>query len=195
MTRLPLALGLAAAAGLATSAAAQPTLSFESAVNGAGQNVFTFSLNSASTGSYAIELAFMGDILQQRAFGAVDVDTSGDAATFDGNAAANYAQDEDTWYDGENFVAANPGNNPFTGGVTSGYSEEAGGIFMALGSGPGATSSPYRVVQIVANGDVDWSGVVAQDGVDNQVGGTTVPEPGSLALLGLGGLAMLRRRR
>ncbi|MFI4861338.1 MAG: PEP-CTERM sorting domain-containing protein [Phycisphaerales bacterium JB063] len=48
----------------------------------------------------------------------------------------------------------------------------------------------------MSGGAGDGTPLLGRHGVDNlSFGQTDVPEPGSLALLGLGGLAILRRRR
>lgn len=192
---------IAVSAVLVSPAAADPSLQFLVGTNTDGNNVYTFQVTSDDlTGSYAVELAFeaVGDatIVEELFNGATSVDVKSNADTFDG--LLGYDRENDSWVYDDSFDTANPGNNPFTSSVTNGYAASGGGteLFISYGSG-GNLGSPVDVVQIVTTpgGDLTWSGVVAQGGENFQVSGTTVPEPGSIALLGLGGLALTARRR
>lgn len=67
-------------------------------------------------------------------------------------------------------------------------------------------SAPYDTVQVGGFGDVNWGAGALDASIDeftiwsgaltgSEVSALLVPEPGSMALLALGGLALLRRRR
>ena len=184
----------------ASPALAQPTLvaTYEGETAG-GNNAFLFEIVSSSTGSYAVELGFDAAINQSLFFGgAVDTETSAlfNQGITDGGTPTGYSIEEDTYYFDGNFGTANPGNNPFSGTETTGFVSTPTDLFMSFGTAAGV-SSPLSVVRIVTPADsIEFSGIIAQDGVNNQVSGVAaVPEPTTAALLGLGGLALLSRKR
>lgn len=87
--------------------------------------------------------------------------------------------------------------------ATDNFTDAAGGGTFASGSGfVGISFNDGRFGWIQVN-NVDFGGgtfnvvdwAVADLGDSITAGQTAVPEPGSLALLGLGGIALLRRRR
>ncbi|MEM9914440.1 MAG: PEP-CTERM sorting domain-containing protein [Planctomycetota bacterium] len=186
----------------ATPALAQPTLvgTFEG-VTPEGSNAFLFEIVSSDlTGSYAVELAFEANIGNSTFFGGQN-DTLTDAladeqTTVDNNLNSGYSIAEDTYYFDTNFGTANPGNNPFTSTETTGFVQTPTTLFMSFGTSTDL-GSPVSVIRIVTpDDDIEFFGVIAQDGVNNQVSGTAVvPEPTTAALLGLGGLALLSRKR
>ena len=113
-----------------------------------------------------------------------------------------YRQNNDTWYDDSMWTAENPGNNPHTGTVTNGVWTDGGAgekLFVALGSERNS-GNRVSVLQMVTTGTViNWSGIIAQAGANNQVSGSydTVPEPAAvtMALFGLLGLVRVIRRK
>lgn len=177
---------------------AQPTLvgTFEGETAG-GNNAFLFQIISDDlTGSYAVELGFQAAINESLAFGgALPTDSFTQANTAAG-IDAGYSIEEDTYYFDGVFATSNPGNNPFTGTQTNGFVQEPSTLFMSFGTSTG-NGSPVNVIRIVTSDDsVAYSGIIAQGGVNNQVAGiAAVPEPTTAALLGLGGLALMARKR
>lgn len=189
---------LALAALAASPAMAQPTLvgNFDGET-ASGNNIFVFQIISDNLeGSYAIELGFEATINNSLAFGGALPTNSFSQASTAAEIDANFDITEDTYFFDDVFPTANPGNNPFTGTVTNGFIQTPTTLFLSYGSGINQ-GSPVNVVRIVTPDDaITFSGVVAQAGVNNLVSGVAVvPEPTTAALLGLGGMALLARKR
>jgi len=80
------------------------------------------------------------------------------------------------------------------GGAVSGFAQTATAWTMACGSGTEtAVSNGSAIANVVSDGEVAWMGVISID-QDYDTTGVT-PEPATMALLGLGVVGLLRRRR
>lgn len=178
---------------------AQPTLvaTFEGETP-EGNNAFLFEIISDDlAGSYAVELGFEAAINESLAFGgAIATDSFTEATAANGIGTSGFSIEEDTYFFDGNFGTSNPGNNPFSGTETNGFVSTPMNLFMSFGSSTGL-GSPVSVVRIVTSDDsITFSGIIAQGGANNQVSGVAaVPEPTTAALLGLGGLALMARKR
>jgi len=149
---------------------------------------------------FAQNWTFTGDIQQTLAFGINTVSKEVDANTFDAlqGVGSGYKKLEDTWV-GAGFAAfpldANqnpPPPNPL---------DQPGLFGVSAGSDPGNKLSKVLFVHIVADEPVAYSGNIARSGSTEFLpfsGVLAVPEPSSLALGAVGGLAiagLVRRRR
>jgi len=199
---------LALATLAASPAIAQPTLvgTFEGETPD-GNNAFLFEVNSDDlVGSYALELAFETTVLNSSnlSTNAPSPDSFSAATTEQANTdfAATFGADtgfsilEDTYFFDANLSTPNPGNNPFTGTETTGFIQTPSSLFLSFGTATDLGDS-FSVVRIVTSDDsIAFSGIVAQEGINNLVSGVVaVPEPTTAALLSLGGMAFLARKR
>jgi hypothetical protein len=159
--------------------------------------------NSGSTGSYEIsggELFVAGRFSVGSAFGGI----TGNSATFTVNGGAATISGDSFEADGEDVtVAFNVGSDGISTinvvtqaffddttidmGTFGGFVPTNGDTFDLITAGGGFTGT-----FMLAPEDQDaWS--LSIDGMT--LSATFIPEPGSVALLGLGGLTLLRRRR
>lgn len=162
-----------------------------------GNRSYLFQINSTDGfGSYAVELAFEGQIVDVLALGS-PVDTKTDADANDGS--SGYEKEEDTWYVDSVFDTTNPGHNPFTGTVTEGFAAHFtnGQLFVSLGSGTNHGVLTDLIQVVVKPGSVaQFSGLIAQGGQSFQTSATfQVPEPTTSSVLLVVGLTILSRIR
>lgn len=155
---------------------------------GGGLTGYTLNVDDGeSTGSWACELTFTGVgsalINQVQAFGSIVVDEEGDADTYDAIPTASYDKELDSWM-----------YNPWAGiGPSPQFTETSNSWFVRCGTGPGDFAAP-NVAYIVSDGFIGWDGVIARGGVDYDTSGQ-IPEPATLAVLVIGGILMLLRRK
>ena len=196
----------------ASPALAQPTLvgTFEG-VTPEGNNSFLFTVVTENpTASVALEFGFSASSISEEGtvsfFGGAVTGTSDtfDEATNSDNLSNNVGDgtefniEEDTYYFDSVFATANPGNNPFTGGESTGFVQTPTTLFLAFGTptniDPGLSNPLVRIV--TPDDSVEYQGLIAQLGTNTLLSGSVaVPEPTTAALLGLGGLALLSRKR
>jgi hypothetical protein len=183
--------------------AATVNLAYDVADLGGGLNGFTFYITNDDgiLASYAVNIGFEGadgaTIQQVGAFGgAVVVNKQDDANLYGGMPAATYDKTLDTWAMNPFANNAIAGVNPLTGvAIDGGYTVGANMFAIALGTGPGSQiGSPVNVAYVVASGEVHVKYIVARSGL-NYTGEYVTPEPATLSLLGLGALALIRRRK
>ena len=151
--------------------------------------------------SFAADLMFTGPIVELGAFGGfVPVDRETDADSYAANPAATYDKTLDTW-------VAYPFTLDLPGTQGSGIVSTPASYYISVGTDPldpnevGPFESGIRLVQIVAaipSRDivVPYAGTISRNSANwGQQGVLEIPEPATLALMGLGGLTMIRRRR
>ena len=141
-----------------------------------------------TTGSWAAELTFTGLgsalIKQIMPFGSIVVDEEADADTYDVIPSASYDKELDSWmYD------------PFAGiGPSPQFVETSNSWFVRVGTPGGTDLGATNVAYVVSDGFIGWDGVIARGGVDYDTSGQ-IPEPTTLAVLGIGGILMLLKRK
>ena len=157
-----------------------------------GSNFFDVYLDDSgsSPASFAVtNFKFNGTLLNNKAFGVLDVTKEGDADTFAATPGSGFVKETDTWV-GKSWTDF-PGS-----GVTSSPT-----LFqVTAGTGGGSQFTKVLLAHIVATGNVDFNGTVSRAGQDYEILGTlAVPEPTSIALGTLGVLALapvfVRRHR
>lgn len=174
-------LGLAAA----SPAVAQPSVFVEpQGTNGTGNLEWLVSIAPENdNNSLAFELAFE-----------IDDTTLVDVM------AINATDDIDDFLNGSFDLIENPGNNPFTGTVTTGLVVGAGEFFFsAFGTKQRPVAPPLPILLVETTGPIgtlSFNGIAAEDGMNfNVAGSTSVPEPATLLIAGLVCLGATTRRR
>jgi len=179
-----LTVALMSAAASAAPVLLYDTPEFPTADLGGGLFRYTFVLdgNDGLEKSLATStLRFTGDIQQVKAFFSISVDDEDNADTFDamnGPAPAPdafYDKALDTWmFSGWDLIA--PGNTaigPDTGDP----------VILSVGSGSSTFYEKKPLIQIVALGDVEWTGGIARDGNQFQSSGTAGPPSAAATLI------------
>ncbi|MCA9189010.1 MAG: cadherin-like domain-containing protein, partial [Planctomycetales bacterium] len=156
-----------------------------------GNHVFQFSVNNSDVGAVAIEMAWEvgsdGLIVESPALGAVAVDHSDDASTFDAT-DPNYDANNDTWWyrrqgTRPSFATENPGHNPFTESITNGYWTNASStgntwqLFLSVGSETWSSGLVNNVplLQLVTTATtISWSGIIAANGINFNISGSQI---------------------
>ncbi|NJL30847.1 MAG: PEP-CTERM sorting domain-containing protein [Phycisphaerales bacterium] len=155
------------------------------------QTIVTLS-DGAVSGSWATNMTVTGTegavVNQVAAFGAISVNTQSDATTYAGIGGSGYSKDLDTWYY----------NSIFTTVLPQGVQQLTNGMKAHVGTAAGVIWGDVELLHVVSTtGTLAYSGTIGRGGDVYNVAGTipvVIPEPASLALLGLGSLALLRRR-
>lgn len=165
-----------------STAVGAPIVTFEVNSNG-GTNFYDVFLDDpgSSPASYAVtDFEFIGTLLNNKAFGVLDVNKEGDADTFAATVGSGFVKETDTWV-GKSWTDF-PGS-----GVTSSPT-----LFqITAGTGGGSQHTKVLLAHIVATGNVDFSGMVSRAGQDYEIQGTmAVPEPTTVALGACGALAL-----
>jgi hypothetical protein len=131
---------------------------------GSGLFLYTFTLygNDGVESVFATTtLTFTGAIQQTKAFGTADVNDELNAAIFEGIAGSGYLAALDTWiFAGWQEIA--PDDTSLTGAP----------VVLSVGSGTIEYFEQKDLVQIVAAGDVQWTGMHARLGADYPTSGT-----------------------
>jgi|GEM_PF-2089939 len=177
VTTITLAIAL-----LGVSANAAPELNYTPEDLGGGMFKYTFNLdgNDGLEKSLATEnLVFSGkggaQIQQIAAFGGfVPVNDKTTAETYHVNPGALYDMELDTWlYDGWSGISP---DNTNVGAATG------DDVVLSVGSGTQTYYTEKLLIQIVADGNIDWTGKISRDGVKYDTSGSTVgagPGPGA----------------
>ncbi|MDP6636788.1 MAG: CotH kinase family protein, partial [Phycisphaerae bacterium] len=130
---------------------------------GSGLFLYTFTLygNDGVESVFATTtLTFTGAIQQTKAFGNIDINDGMTAATFEGIAGSGYIAGLDTWiFAGWQEIA--PSDTSLTGSP----------VVLSVGSGTAEYFEQKDLVQIVAAGDVQWTGMHARLGADYPTSG------------------------
>ena len=187
---------------LVTSASAAIELDWTAADLGGGLTGYTFSISNDDglSLSYAATVAWEIDgeatEIENEMFG-IPPNPINDEDTAD--YAAGYGFDKTTdSYSLNPFKDdfALPGFSSRTLDEFTGYRGDSTYFEFSVGTGSGSAHGDNTpLAYIVADGDVSWIGTIARNGVLNDVEGTTVPEPATMALLSFASVALLRRRR
>jgi hypothetical protein len=182
---------LAVLLGLAGVASAAPSLTYTTTDLGGGLTAFDFFVSDPSgAGALSTDITFTaaaGHIINQVTFSTLNVDDEAQATAFNG--LSGYSKPFDTWiYDP---FGANPS------GVATTRTSTQYEINAFSGASSNFTSGP--LAHIVTDGtSINYAGLLSRS-TDTPVSGTAtvaaVPEPASLGVLALGGLALLARRR
>lgn len=145
-------------------------------------------------GSYLVtNFQFIGNLLNNKAFGVLDVNKESDADSFAATPGSGFVKNTDTWV-GKSWT-----DFPGKGVISSPTLFQ-----ITAGTGGGSQFTKVQLAHIVATGNVDFSGTVSRAGQDYEILGTlAVPEPTSVVLGACGALALapvfvrrgLRRRR
>jgi len=174
-----------------STAVGAPIVTYAASSNG-GTSFFDVFIDDPGSvaGSYLVtNFQFSGNLLNNKAFGVLDVNKEGDADAFAATPGSGFVKNTDTWV-GKAWTDF-PGS-----GVTSSPT-----LFqVTAGTGGGSQVTKVLFAHIVATGNVDFGGTVSRSGEDYQIQGTlAVPEPTSIALGTLGALALapvfVRRHR
>ncbi|MCA9189645.1 MAG: hypothetical protein R3E01_05720 [Pirellulaceae bacterium] len=186
--------------------AAPVVIAEDGGVNDAGNIILNWFVETEDgIGSMAVEVAFtlsvgsyvdvQGDSPPRR------IDKRSDATSAEAIAitmGSDYRANNDTWYYDNFWPAENPGNNPFTGTVTNGVWTDSGvgeRYFISVGSEENSGNRVPLLQMVIASGGacIDWYGIVAQGGVNNEVKGRCIPppEPATVNLLLIGLLAVI----
>ncbi|MDP6637593.1 MAG: lamin tail domain-containing protein, partial [Phycisphaerae bacterium] len=131
---------------------------------GTGLFLYTFTLygNDGVESVFATTtLTFTGAIQQTKAFGTADVNDELNAAIFEGIAGSGYLAGLDTWIFAS-WQEIAPNDTSLTGSP----------VVLSVGSGTAEYFEQKDVVQIVAAGDVQWTGMHARLGADYPTSGT-----------------------
>jgi len=157
---------------LATAANAAPILDYEAEDIGGGLFKYTFTLHGGDgqLKSLATEnLVFSGKdgalIQQIAAFGGfVPVNDKGTAEDYHVNPGAQYDMNLDTWlYDGWSGISP---DNTNVGAATG------DDVTLSVGSGTQTYYEDKLLIQIIANGEVNWEGKISRDGHKHNTNGT-----------------------
>ncbi len=164
---------------------------------GGGFYRWTLTLDTDEIGdSFGLDLIFDGPIVNNQAnvFGTLyHADTEAQAIQFD--PAPDYDMDFDSWA-GHPFVTPIAGNHAPSAGVTN----APGYMAVSMGTDPDSDvwGDGALAMQVVGTGEINVFGSIARNSANNPLAEgyvLEIPEPATMALMGLGGLAMLRRRR
>jgi len=146
---------------------------------GTGLFAYTFTLYGNADLDHVFAtgtLVFTGPIQQARAFGAVPVNDEISADVFEGTVGSGYLKSLDTWlFGGWQLIA--PGNSnlgEFTGDP----------VVLSAGGLPGNLVREQNLVHIVAEGDVQWDGVLSWNGKDYDSSGVARAERLALSVTG-----------
>jgi hypothetical protein len=189
---------LAAVLGLTAVAHAVPTLTYTTTDLGSGLTGYDFSVhgNDAANSSFFVTITFAAtspgtatSLSQVKAFGAVTVNDQTNADTFNVTGGSGYSKALDTYV-----------YNPFGANFNGTPVETTTTYQFSAGTGGGSALNDSLLAHIVANGSITYTGTISRSGLDTNVSGTAsagapVPEPASLGVLALGGVALLARRR
>jgi len=166
-----------------------PRLEYDAVELGGGLIAYTFRIENtdALELDYVLSLGFTGAdgaTIRQVAYnGAMPIHTETMAQIADGGGDPPYSQAGDTWVFSPFGDNAIPGTNPLTGEATTGFYEGANAFALSCYSGPGsALGGGVNVAQVVANGNVEWTGTITRNGRDHATAGVTdavaAPLPG-----------------
>lgn len=180
---------------LASSAFASVTLEFTGTDLGGGLTAWDFYMHDSSAyeGSWSTyNLVFTGHegsvICQNKAFGAVDINTESSADTYEGISGSGYVKATDTWYY----------DVTVQWGVTAPNNVDVSGTSQLtlnnLGTAAGVPYGDALLIHIVSDGNIAWNGAISRQGANYDTNGVT-PEPMTMSLLGVGALALIRRRK
>ncbi|MDP6544354.1 MAG: PEP-CTERM sorting domain-containing protein [Phycisphaerae bacterium] len=163
---------------MSTAANAAPSLDYTAEDIGGGLTKYVFTMygNDGLDLSFgSTNLTFTGAIHQIAAFGGfVPVHDESNANGYHVNPPAAYNKNLDTWmYDGWAAIA---------GGVTDvgGWNGVDSPVVLSVGSGTATYYQQKDLIQIIAGGEIGWSGIIARDGNPFDTSGTaTLGAPGS----------------
>ena len=123
-------------------------------------------------------------INQLKAFGVFDINTEAEAISYEAITGSGYTQALDSWAYG-----------PFDGiGPPPQFDETSTSYYVHAGTPGGVDVGATNLAYVVSDGNIGWDGTISRGGVDYDTSGI-IPEPATMTVLGLGGLAMLLRRR
>ena len=188
MKYLATLLVLAAAVSVASAA---PILTWDKTVVGS-YDVYTMGVegDQGAAGWYldAIFTASNGQFNQELVNSSVQVDELSGANSWDG--MMGYAKATDTWYYDDHFCVCAPGGTEFDIQATDVIK------IRSLGSIAGDLFESNPMIQFVVDSGttIGWVGVLSYAGANTDVEGS-IPEPATLTLLALGGLALIRRKK
>ncbi len=146
----------------------------------------SFFADMTFVGEQADPICLPGEIQQSKAFGVVVVDDDVNALLYHNTVGSGYDMALDSY-----FFEPFPGNK-----VDPGIVEAPNSYHIEAGTGTSEYFQDVQLVYLCTTGDISYDGYISRQGLNYDMAGTwCIPEPATLGLIVIGGVALIRRRR